>query len=437
MGTTNTPSMGLILPNVSQEPGPQWATDINQSFTQVDSHNHAPGQGVPINSNGLAITQDLSLNSVNLTNTRTVRFNNTVTASSGTDLNCLFVNGSNLLYRDNYGALAKINSTSVVLNPTLFAASSGFFNTLRTSAILFPGYSISQSGSSLDILNNSVQALSVQPTGGVILSSTYGLSAIGQIGTSAYFGIDSAQSQADVGQLRLCNNNVIGWRNSQDTGNILLTIDATNSFVFKDGSGNTYFKATSAGRIWSGDDGAQALPAFAFNAEQNTGIYRIGVGSIGVTATGTIVSILSKGGVSILGTTASNNASAGFVGEYASSANSGLTNYPASGAYGDATNITLSAGDWDVTANCVAVANGATVTNCVLGISTTSGNDSTGLSLGNNRSDGGPTTVNGGIVVPSYRISTSATTTYYLKVLSAYTGGPPQYAYRISGRRVR
>lgn len=121
MGVTNTPNMNLPLPNVSQEPGPTWATDINQSLTQVDSHNHAPGQGVPVSAQGINIQTDLTLNTNNAIATRTVRYTPLGSpASSGTDINCTYVSGSDLYYNDTVG-----NQVQITQNGRVIPSSSG------------------------------------------------------------------------------------------------------------------------------------------------------------------------------------------------------------------------------------------------------------------------------------------------------------------------
>jgi hypothetical protein len=88
------------------------------------------------------------------------------------------------------------------------------------------------------------------------------------------------------------------------------------------------------------------------------------------------------------------------------------------------------------------VSSGATWTDMSVGISTTSGNNSTGLTVGDNQvygiwasSSSTPTAVP--MSIPSYRMSLSGNTTVYYKMKATYTGGPPSLNGRISARRVR
>jgi hypothetical protein len=63
-----SPNMNLNIPSVGQEPGPQYAFDVNSSLTLIDQHDHSPGRGVQINPAGININADLSFNSNNAIN---------------------------------------------------------------------------------------------------------------------------------------------------------------------------------------------------------------------------------------------------------------------------------------------------------------------------------------------------------------------------------
>jgi hypothetical protein len=111
------------------------------------------------------------------------------------------------------------------------------------------------------------------------------------------------------------------------------------------------------------------------------------------------------------------------------------TNFPTSTQYGDGCSISLTAGDWDVSLQGDASLNGATMTgSAFFGVSSTSGNNNTGLQFGDNAV---VTTAPGSACVSGHRVKLTATTTYYAKVRADYTGGPPQYRVRLSARRVR
>lgn len=102
--TTQTANMGLQLPIVSQQVGPEWASNINSALVQIDQHNHGPGNGVPVGCNGININADLPFNNNNATSLRTARFTSLGSpASSGTDVGCIYVSGQDLYYNDTIG----------------------------------------------------------------------------------------------------------------------------------------------------------------------------------------------------------------------------------------------------------------------------------------------------------------------------------------------
>lgn len=98
---TTSPNMGLTIPTVGQEPGPQWASDLNASLTLIDTHTHAPGEGVPITPAGMSITSDLTFINNNATNLKSVRFYVQPSLLSGVaDVGCIYSSGVDLYYND-------------------------------------------------------------------------------------------------------------------------------------------------------------------------------------------------------------------------------------------------------------------------------------------------------------------------------------------------
>lgn len=144
--------------------------------------------------------------------------------------------------------------------------------------------------------------------------------------------------------------------------------------------------------------------------------------------------------VGIVGTGTNDSAATGNVGQYIESVISTNTNVPTSLQYGDLTSISLTAGDWDVSLLGILVANGATITgDGEFGVSTTSGNSSTGLVFGDTA-----TAVYVSVTVPQIsatippkRFSLSTTTTLYLKYRATYSTGTPVAIGRLSARRMR
>ena len=142
----------------------------------------------------------------------------------------------------------------------------------------------------------------------------------------------------------------------------------------------------------------------------------------------------------ITGTATNNAAAAGKVGQYIESI-AASTNFPSTTTFGDLTSISLTAGDWDVTAFGYAEVASGTWTVARVGISSTTGNSSSGLTLGTNEAlqscNPANAMVNIPLVVPSFRVSLASTTTYYMKFSATYSAGQPVCRGRISARRVR
>jgi uncharacterized protein YhbP (UPF0306 family) len=115
MASTISPNMSLVIPTVGSEPGPDWANDLNSSLNIVDSHTHAPGSGVPITPAAMSITSDLTFQNNNITNIKTARFYVQASQPAGvSDLDCLYVYGVDLYYRDGSGNQVRITQSGGV-----------------------------------------------------------------------------------------------------------------------------------------------------------------------------------------------------------------------------------------------------------------------------------------------------------------------------------
>lgn len=114
--TTISPNMGLPIPVVGVDPGPDYANNIDSCLNIVDSHNHSSGQGVQINPSGLNINSDLPINGNNITTLRTTRYTAQLNpiAASAPDLGCLYVAGADLYYNDENGNQVRITQSGSV-----------------------------------------------------------------------------------------------------------------------------------------------------------------------------------------------------------------------------------------------------------------------------------------------------------------------------------
>lgn len=124
-----TPNMNLPIATVGVTQSPDWAEIINQSMSLIDQHNHASGNGVPIDPSGMNISSDLDFLSNNAIGLRSVRFNSQVSPLSGVmDLDCAYVSGVDLYYNDGNGNQVRITQGGNV------AGSSGSISGLTSPA---------------------------------------------------------------------------------------------------------------------------------------------------------------------------------------------------------------------------------------------------------------------------------------------------------------
>lgn len=118
--STTTPNMGLIVPGVGTEVGPNWANEINGDLSSIDQHNHTTGQGVPIPVSGLNINSDFPMNGYNLVNPRTVRFEQLLTAPAASvpDVGVIYAakvsSNYELFYNDTSGNQVQITTGGAV-----------------------------------------------------------------------------------------------------------------------------------------------------------------------------------------------------------------------------------------------------------------------------------------------------------------------------------
>lgn len=116
--TTTSPNMSFPIPIVGVDPGPQYAFDINDALTIIDAHNHAPGSGVPVSTDGISINADLSFNSFNAIDLLSTRYSPQVSPLAGAnDKGALYVSGVDLYYNDVTGVQIRITQSGSVTGP--------------------------------------------------------------------------------------------------------------------------------------------------------------------------------------------------------------------------------------------------------------------------------------------------------------------------------
>ena len=150
--------------------------------------------------------------------------------------------------------------------------------------------------------------------------------------------------------------------------------------------------------------------------------------------------IAVAGTSTLTGVTDGSSAAAGKVGEYVSSVTANNHTFPASGQYGDLVSIAFTAGDWLLALSFQANANGGTITDVGAGISSTAGNNSTGLTTGDNFANSvvpPVVTYDVFIAIAQVHVAINATTTYYLKIFHEGSVAIPRAKGRLSGVRIR
>lgn len=117
--TVISPNMGLPTPVVSDDPGPDWAQNVNSCLSIIDGHNHTPGSGVQITPAGISINADLPFNGNDATLLRSARFSAQGSPLMGaTDLGCLYESGVDLYFNDGSGNQVRITQSGSVTGAT-------------------------------------------------------------------------------------------------------------------------------------------------------------------------------------------------------------------------------------------------------------------------------------------------------------------------------
>lgn len=132
MSFTTSPNMGLSIPAVGAEPGPQYATDVNNSLTLIDGHTHLPGSGVLITPGAIDINSNLPFNNnfatsvagLTLTAQTSAPVSNTL-YESGVDLFFVDGNGNNVRITQSGGVAGTPGSISNLTSPASAAYVSG------------------------------------------------------------------------------------------------------------------------------------------------------------------------------------------------------------------------------------------------------------------------------------------------------------------------
>lgn len=116
--------MSLVVPTVGQDPGPQYATDVNTSLGIIDQHNHTPGSGVLITPLAMSINTNLTFAGNFATNIAGATFStqsstpaNKTIYSKGNDLYFVDALGNNIQITQSGGIAGTPGSISNLTSP--------------------------------------------------------------------------------------------------------------------------------------------------------------------------------------------------------------------------------------------------------------------------------------------------------------------------------
>jgi len=185
-----TPNMSLIAPTPGSEPGPQYASDQNQSFVIIDGHNHGPGSGVQITPSGLNINTNLNFQNNSPSNVASILFS---AAASNANLTTLYTNAQSgggiidLFFNDGAGNVIALTKAGLV-NATIASIpgesySGGTFTWVQGAGSTTPA--------NFDIGGITIRPATAGTTNGVILGPPSGISSLYNIQLPVVPAVDS------------------------------------------------------------------------------------------------------------------------------------------------------------------------------------------------------------------------------------------------------
>jgi len=197
MSFITSPNMGLPIPAVGSEPGPNYATDVNNSLTIVDGHTHLPGSGVQITPGAININSSLTFNS----NSATLLASLTFVPTSQTSLNTVYESSAGDLHYINAAGLdiQITNSSGVAVTPTsipgLVPPASAQYVPLSSTFIWQSNTNIAANmdfGAAImrNLSPNSTYALTLQPP--AALSSNFTITLPSIPGSTSFLTLDTS-----------------------------------------------------------------------------------------------------------------------------------------------------------------------------------------------------------------------------------------------------
>jgi len=179
MASTITPNMNLISPTVGSEAGPQYAYDIDNSLTLIDTHDHSSGRGVQITPAGMNFNASVNFNNNSLYNIGGL----TLEAQSTTPANStIYESGNDLYFVDAIGNNIRLTLSGAVAGTpgsisNLVSPASASYIAVSNTFVFQSGANLAGNldGASVNLRNispNSTYALTLSPP---VLSAAYQL----------------------------------------------------------------------------------------------------------------------------------------------------------------------------------------------------------------------------------------------------------------------
>ena len=270
--------------------------------------------------------------------------------------------------------------------------------------------------------------------------------------TSAGAGVGHVGYQSSIGQgvgSTFVSNYMLGFENimslQSTSATDIPTGDGFRNTISRTGAGTQKYTVFSAFHD-RGITGTSLMAATYYGVKLDSSLSTNGTTIYGIYQsknTANSIKNVLEGPTSIGGTITNDAASAGSVGEEVVGIQSTYTNYTTTATYQNITSITLTAGDWDLSSFFTYSSNGSTITaasNAIFVISTTTAS-AAGAIEGRNIAYLPQAALLGTSLfsdaIPDYRVSISATTTYYLNTQATFTLGNPQYVGGLRARRMR
>lgn len=179
MAFTLSPNMNLTIPIAGETSGPEYAEDINNSLTYIDSHDHTPGRGAAITPAGISINAALPMNNNFITGIAGLTLQPQVSTPA---IGTMYENGVDLYYVDGLGNNIRITQSGGIAGApgsisNLVPPASASYSVVSSTFVWQSNTNIAANmdfGSAIfrNLSPNSTFGITVQAPAGLISNST-------------------------------------------------------------------------------------------------------------------------------------------------------------------------------------------------------------------------------------------------------------------------